>query len=530
MDAAEIRELSDIATLRLQNKENTASSNKGGWLMISTILIEAWDYFAISFVLIFIKAEWSGITNWWLWGLATAAVQGGAIVGALLGGYVADQIGRKKMFIATMTVFIVFALIQGFTPTNGIVFLIVIRFLLGVPLGADIANGYAYIMESMSKGKREQMGVRWQFMFAAGEVIAILVVILLYVGGLHAHPEILWRIGLALGALPAVIVLFARLKLPETPLSLVQRGHFHEAKIASKELFDDSLDMMPDEDVKIDRVKTGDFLKVIWADKTKRRATVFGWISNAMQGGGSAGFLLYLPVIFLAIGLTGAATVKDYNSVVSVNLILAGVYCVAALSGWLAPWMLDKTGHRGLARTGFGAAFIGLIGIAISIIWHNAISASTAANATQEICEKGKFFWVNGACMTAAQGGSVVTSIPGFDFASALLVLFTAMFMWGHYWDASNGQTIVSLVAPPRFKATAGGFGYVFTKVASFFGAFIFPFIAGTAPGMTPHLVRASFFASLFSLVGFLAAQFILPEVYKYVETETAELEAKASA
>jgi hypothetical protein len=43
--------------------------------------------------------------------------------------------------------------------------------------------------------------------------------------------------------------------------------------------------------------------------------------------------------------------------------------------------------------------------------------------------------------------------------------------MWGHYWDASNGMTINSMVAPPRFKATASGFAYVFVKAASFFGA-----------------------------------------------------------
>jgi hypothetical protein len=36
--------------------------------------------------------------------------------------------------------------------------LVIIRFLLGIPLGSDIATGYTYIMESMPKGKREIMG------------------------------------------------------------------------------------------------------------------------------------------------------------------------------------------------------------------------------------------------------------------------------------------------------------------------------------------------------------------------------------
>ena len=58
MESTEIRRLSDEATEVLLNKEGTASSSRGGWMMIATILIEAWDLYAISFVLVFIKAEY----------------------------------------------------------------------------------------------------------------------------------------------------------------------------------------------------------------------------------------------------------------------------------------------------------------------------------------------------------------------------------------------------------------------------------------------------------------------------------------
>jgi len=511
MDAAQIRELSDIATLRLQNKENTASSNKGGWLMISTILIEAWDLYAISFVLLFIKQEWSTgfgfpAYPWWLWGLVTASTQLGAIFGAWLGGYIADQVGRKKMFITTMILFIVLALIQGFSMN--IWYLMIVRFLIGLPLGADIANGYAYIMESMSKGKRELMGVRWQFMFGLGEVIVISIVVIMYAAGMYAHPDTLWRIALALGCVPALVVLFARLKLPETPLSLVQRGRFHEAKLSSKELFDDSLDILPDEDVKIERVKTGDMLKVIWSDPTKRRASAYGWISNFCQGWEFSGFGLYLPVILATfLSASGAGFLKDENgkvtvetwvqystSITQVNLITAGAYVVATISGFLAPWALKKLNHNGVGQVGFGMAFVGLMGIAL---------------------------------MMRLQGSSKT-----FGVATVFLVIFLAVLMWGHYWDASNGQTLVALVAPPRFKGTASGFGYIFVKLASFLGAFLFPLIANNyTSGLTPHPIRATLVVSIFSMIGFLSATFIMPKnMLGYVEQETAELEAKATA
>src|ERR1700759_2370492 len=230
-----IRRLSDAATERLLNKPGTASSTQGGWMMIATILIEAWDLYAIAFLLIFLKTDFNPTPA--QLGLVTAAVQGGALIGALLGGVFADRFGRKTVFIGTMVLFIVLAIAQAFA--RDIWDLIILRLLIGIPLGSDISNGYAYIMESMSKGTREQMGSRWQFMFGLGEVFSILVITLMYAIGID-H-SLLWRVARALGAVPAAILLLGRLNLPETPLSLLQRGQFVRAKEVSKQLFNDPL-------------------------------------------------------------------------------------------------------------------------------------------------------------------------------------------------------------------------------------------------------------------------------------------------
>ena len=351
MDQERLRALADQATVRLLNKPGTASSNRGGWMMIATILIEAWDLYAISFLLIFIKTEYNPTAV--ELGLATAAVQGGALVGALLGGLVADRLGRKRVFILTMILFIVLAAAQGFSMN--IWDLIIIRFLLGIPLGSDIANGYAYIMESMSKGTREKMGTRWQFMFGLGEVFAILVITVMYITGID-H-SVLWRVGLALGAVPALILLFARLDLPETPLSLLHRGQFVKAKQMSQRLFDDPLEMLPNEDVKLEKVKVDDFLKVMWADPVKKRATIFGWISNACQGAEFTAFAFYLPVILVVAGVG----VSSSGNITGTNLVTALIYVLATISGFIAPLMLPRIGHRGLAMWGYGLAFAGLV-------------------------------------------------------------------------------------------------------------------------------------------------------------------------
>jgi MFS family permease len=441
------------------DKPGTVSSNRGGWMMIATILIEAWDLYAISFLLIFIKDEYHP-TSVQL-GLTTAAVQGGALIGALIGGFVADRLGRKRVFLITMALFIVLAIVQGFS--QNIWDLIIVRFLIGIPLGSDISNGYAYIMESMSKGKREQMGSRWQFMFGLGEVAAIVIVTLMYITGM-GH-GILWRIGLALGAIPAAILLLMRLDLPETPLSLIHRGRFKQAKAVSAELFDDPLEMLPDEDVDLPKPKVGDFLKVIWADPIKKRATIFGWISNAMQGAEFTAFGFYLPVILVVAGVG----VSSSGNITGTNLVTALIYVLATISGYVAPLMLPRIGHRGVSMWGFGMAFVSLIVGAFAL---------------------------------------------KYDL-KYLIVIAACTLMWGHYWDASNGMTVTSMVAPSRFKATASGFGYMFVKAASFFGAFIFP-IMNEAWGK----FWSTMAVSVLSLTGFLAARFILPELYGHVEQE----------
>src|SRR5262249_26057760 len=150
----ELVALSDQAVRRVMNQRGTTSGRLAGWLMISTILVEAWDLYAISFLLIFIKADFHPSPL--MLGLASAAVQAGALIGSICGGWIADRLGRKKVFLATMILFVVLALAQGFVAS--IWQLVIIRFLLGFPLGSDISTGYAYIMETMPRGTREVMG------------------------------------------------------------------------------------------------------------------------------------------------------------------------------------------------------------------------------------------------------------------------------------------------------------------------------------------------------------------------------------
>lgn len=450
----QLRELSDSAVAHVMNTQGTDTGRRTGWLMISTILIEAWDLYSISFLLLFLKSEFHPSAS--LLGLTSAAVQGGALLGAIAGGWLADRIGRRPLFLATMVLFVVLAIAQGFV--NSMWQLALIRFLLGFPLGSDVASGYAYIMETMPKRKREVMGSRWQGMFGLGEIASIVVITIMYLSGMD-H-QLLWRIGLALGALPALALLIGRLDVPETAASLIQRGRFAKAKKVAREMFDDDLPMLPDRDYVIHRPRTRDFLAHIWADPTRRRASVFSWISNACQGAEFTAFGYYLPVILVLTGVSGVG---------ATNFLTGAIYVVATISGFVAPMMLARIGHRGVAQWGFGLAFVSLLAAALFL----------------------QLDW------------------------KWLVPVAAAGLMWGHYWDASNGMTISSMVAPVRYKGTASGFGYIFVKLASFVTIYWFPTLFDKF-----GVPAATVMISVISLIGFLAAKFVLPEVHGHVESD----------
>jgi MFS family permease len=382
-----------------------------GWLMIASILVEAWDLYSIAFVLVFIREQYH--PDPLLLGLAGAGTQGGAVIGALLGGWLSDKLGRRIMFLATMWMFIVFALLQGIVPN--LEWLVAVRFILGIPLGSDISNGYTYIMESMPKGDREVMGNRWQFMFALGEVLTLAVIALFIV--FQLPPQWIWRVTLALGA---AIILFLRHDLPETAVWLIRRGRFHEAKQVTMEMYGDRLEMLPDNDVTVPKPRLTAFLSDLRKDPIRWRASLFGYIACFCQGSEFSTFAFYLPVLFVSLGV---------SSILGTNLVTMGLYVIAAISGWVGPILTPKIGHRGISIWGFGIVFVALLMAAAAI----------------------------------------------YTGHQSILPFVAAAMLWGHYWDASNCMTIPTMVARPEYRGTASGFAYLFVKLPSFLAIFLFP-------------------------------------------------------
>jgi Sugar (and other) transporter len=431
----------------------TSHNPKGrqiGWLMMASILVEAWDLYSIAFVLIFIRDIFHPSPA--LLGLAAAGTQGGAVIGALFGGWLADKLGRRVVFLSTMGMFVIFALAQAFVPS--VEWLVAVRLILGIPLGSDISSGYTYIMESMPRGEREVMGNRWQFMFAVGQVLTLAIIAIFIVIDLPG--DIIWRVTLGLGAVPAAIIFYLRHDLPETAVWLIRRGRFREAKQVTASMDGDRLDMLPDADVEIPRPSPMAFIADVRQDPIRWRATLFGWIASFAQSAEFSTFAFYIPVLFVMVGVSG---------VLGTNLVTLGLYVIAAISGWVGPLITPRIGQRGLSIAGFAIVFAALL-------------VAAAALYTGHV---------------------------------GILPFAAAAMLWGHYWDAENVVTIPAMVARPEYRGTATGFAYIFVKLPAFLAIFLFP-VLFHAIGQA----NATLFTAIFPLTGLLAAIFILPEVYGF--------------
>ena len=156
-------------------------------------------------------------------GLIGMAVLGGMFVGSLFGGYITDIIGRKKMFFFDFLFITIISILQFFTVDPMQIF--VLRFLLGVGLGADYPIAGPYMAEFSPKKHRGSLvgalNAFWYFGYACSFVVGYL---LLPLGN-----ETSWRWMLVSSAVPAFLWLIARAVMPESPRWLLSKGREQEA-------------------------------------------------------------------------------------------------------------------------------------------------------------------------------------------------------------------------------------------------------------------------------------------------------------
>ena len=139
----------------------------------------------------------------------------GTVIGALLGSYPCDKLGRKKTLVVIGLLFLVSAVgsALAWDPYSFSFF----RFIGGLGVGASSVASPTYISEISNKENRGRLVALYQFNIVLGILIAYFSNYLLQgFGG-----DIDWRFMLGIEAIPSVFFLLSIIKIPESPRWLI---------------------------------------------------------------------------------------------------------------------------------------------------------------------------------------------------------------------------------------------------------------------------------------------------------------------
>ncbi|MFI2410328.1 MFS transporter [Streptomyces sp. NPDC018947] len=166
-----------------------------------------------------------------LWeGLLAAAALCGLLIGGTVFGYVTDRFGRHIMYTIDLAAIVVFSVAQAFV--TGPEQLLVLRFLIGIAVGADYPIATSLLAEFAPRKHRGAMLGLLTVMWSVGSAAAYLVGDLL----LRLGPDG-WRWLLACPALPAAILVALRFGTPESPRWLLSQGRVEEAEAVMRKVF-----------------------------------------------------------------------------------------------------------------------------------------------------------------------------------------------------------------------------------------------------------------------------------------------------
>ena len=159
-------------------------------------------------------------------GLTASAYLVGAVVGALGFGWLADRIGRRRLFFVTLIVYMLASIATGFAWNFWSFALF--RALTGAGIGGEYAAVNSAIQELIPARYRGTTDLCVNGTFWGGAAIGA-VVALVVLDPAIIDPEIGWRAAFVVGGALSLVVLLLRRHLPESPRWLMLHGRPEEA-------------------------------------------------------------------------------------------------------------------------------------------------------------------------------------------------------------------------------------------------------------------------------------------------------------
>lgn len=254
-------------------------------------------------------------------GLIAAAALFGILAGAPLGGWAADRFGRKPLFMLDIGLFTVASAMQFFV--DGPILLLVVRFLMGMAIGAEYSVGWPMMSEFAPAKLRGRLLAATLIAWYTGFMLAYLIGYLL-----DNYTDIGWHFILGTSTFIAAALLIARLGMPESPRWLWSVGRHDEARaLAHRYLGSDTF-----ADVAHEETEKGTFAMLF--SKDYWRATLF-----------TSGFWFCAVAPYFAIATFADSVLMQYG--LSGGLAGGVGLSAVALAGVIVCFLLiDKAGRR----------------------------------------------------------------------------------------------------------------------------------------------------------------------------------------
>ncbi|MCI9890063.1 sugar porter family MFS transporter [Micrococcales bacterium 31B] len=261
----------------------------------------------------------------------------GAAFGALIGGRMADKIGRRRLILWLAVVFLVGTLGCALAPNIPV--MVVSRFVLGLAVGGASVTVPLYLSEVAPVARRGKLVTMNELMIVSGQLLAFIINAVLA----SAFPDhgAVWRYMLAVAGLPAVFLFFGMLRMPESPRWLILNGHPYDGMDVLKQVRDSHVEAEAEfDDIKAHAARTEALEKGSYADLKVRwiRRVLFIGLGIAMvqQLTGVNSVMYYGPQILEESGFTTQAALigQTANGVISVLATFVGI------------WLLGRIGRR----------------------------------------------------------------------------------------------------------------------------------------------------------------------------------------
>lgn len=178
-----------------------------GWML------DAFDFFLLTFVVSRIAAEFAQPIPSVAFGITVTLML--RPLGALIFGRLADRFGRRGPLMVDIVLYSLLELLTAFAP-NFTAF-IVLRALFGIAMGGEWGIGAALALETLPVEMRGFFSGILQQGYACGYLLAAVAYALVF-------PHLGWRGMFVIGALPALLVVYIRFSVPESPIWLERKA------------------------------------------------------------------------------------------------------------------------------------------------------------------------------------------------------------------------------------------------------------------------------------------------------------------